>query len=354
LSVAFIADEFPPTVGGIATYSRDVVAFLARRGAVGVWVAGPPARAAPHVPPGTPVFPWPAGAEAIRERGATRVLFNHLNLLEPARLRALRREGRAAFCFVYGADIGLRHGPGVWLARALRFALCRRVVAISGDTAAVFRRRYPFLPPPALLRPGLAAPPAAAPESAPERDVIAVGRLVDRKGFDTLLRAAAILRASRPGLRLTIAGDGPQRDALYALRRELGLDEAVRFVHGLDDAARTAELRRHRVFCLLPRVKSDGDREGFGIVFLEAAAQGLPVVAGRSGGVPDAVADGENGRLVDPLRPAAAAAAMDGLLGDEALRARMARASLAWAARFHWPHRDPARELAFLDGEGAR
>jgi phosphatidylinositol alpha-1,6-mannosyltransferase len=116
----------------------------------------------------------------------------------------------------------------------------------------------------------------------------------------------------------------------------------------LDDRRVAAETARHKVFCQLPRSLSDGDVEGFGIVFLEAAAQGIPVVAGASGGVLDAVDDGKNGFLVDPEDVEGITDKLQSLIENEALNEKMAKQSLNWASRFYWGKRDLAREAGFL------
>lgn len=156
--------------------------------------------------------------------------------------------------------------------------------------------------------------------------VVSVSRLVPRKGMDTLVRAAAILAAERPDLQVVIAGDGRERGRL----RRLATREKVpvRFLGRLGDDDVAALVGCADVFAMLCRTRWRGlEQEGFGIVFLEAAAAGVPQVAGRSGGAHEAVSDGETGIVLDPATPDAAAAAIDTLLDDGERHARMGAAA---------------------------
>jgi phosphatidylinositol alpha-1,6-mannosyltransferase len=150
---------------------------------------------------------------------------------------------------------------------------------------------------------------------------------VPRKGFDTLIEAAALLRHRYPGLQVVIAGRG--RDEAR-LRRKIGdtmsparligfvADEDLPDLYGCADG-----------FAMLCRERWGGlEQEGFGIVFVEAAAAGCPQIAGRSGGSADAVAHGDTGLVVDdPGDVHRVAAALDSLLGDDARREHMRHAS---------------------------
>ena len=169
--------------------------------------------------------------------------------------------------------------------------------------------------------------------------VVTVGRLEQRyKGHDVLLRALALVRSQVPDVELVIVGDGPLREGYEALSVALGLAGSVRFAGALDHAGRNELLLRSHVFAMPSRLPVDGGGEGFGIVYLEAGAHGLPVVAGAVGGALDAVVDGETGLLVDPTDHVAVADAIVDLLRDpvcaEALgsAARERALSLAWPA----------------------
>lgn len=158
------------------------------------------------------------------------------------------------------------------------------------------------------------------------RLVMGISRLVPRKGFDTLVRAAALLQPSHPDLTVGIVGGGRDRKRLDRLAEKEGAP--VRFLGKIPFADLPAAYACGDVFAMLCRNRWAGlEQEGFGIVFLEAAASGVPVVAGASGGVRDAVDDGVTGLVVDrPGDPHAVAAALARLLADTDLRRRMGSA----------------------------
>jgi phosphatidylinositol alpha-1,6-mannosyltransferase len=147
--------------------------------------------------------------------------------------------------------------------------------------------------------------------------------LVPRKGFDVVIEAMAGLDAQ-----LAIAGAG--RDRARLERRARG---GVQFLGRVADADLPALYACADVFAMCCRDRWRGlEAEGFGIVFLEAAACGVPAVAGRSGGSHEAVADGETGYVVPPRDVAAARSAIGRLLADDELRARMGAAARTRAA----------------------
>lgn len=148
--------------------------------------------------------------------------------------------------------------------------------------------------------------------------VVGMSRLVPRKGFDVLVRAATDLAKNHPTLQVVIAGAGRDGARLRRLARRLGAP--VRFVGRVGDGELTSLLGCADVFAMLCRDRWGGlEQEGFGIVFLEAAACAVPVVAGRSGGSAEAVDAGRTGVIVDDPRDVAAVAlALGRLLDDRA------------------------------------
>ena len=163
-----------------------------------------------------------------------------------------------------------------------------------------------------------------------------MGRLWPRKGHEQVLRALVSLKQRLPQVRYWIAGTGGKEPELRRLSTELGLDEIVRFLGYVPEEDLPGLYRQCDLFVLANRRLSSDDMEGFGIVFLEAAASGLPVVGGISGGVPDAVNDGVNGLLVDTEDIDALAEALGRLVADDELRLRMGRESRRWAEGFSW------------------
>jgi phosphatidylinositol alpha-1,6-mannosyltransferase len=152
--------------------------------------------------------------------------------------------------------------------------------------------------------------------------LLTTGNLVQRKGQDVTLRALPELIARYPALHYAIVGDGRDRAELETLANSLSVRAHVSFL-GRAPQERLLDLYRAcDVFLMPSRMRADrNDVEGFGIVFLEANACGKPVVGGCTGGIPDAIIDGETGLLVDPLDSAAIGAAVRQLV-DEPARAR--------------------------------
>ncbi|HEV8440257.1 MAG TPA: glycosyltransferase family 4 protein [Methylomirabilota bacterium] len=156
---------------------------------------------------------------------------------------------------------------------------------------------------------------ARRPRSGP--GVLCVARMYPRKRVGDLLRAAVALRARIPGVHIRIVGRGPEWDGLVRLRADLGLAGAVDLLGDLPLERLAEEYVNADVFCL-PSVQ-----EGFGIVFLEAMAASLPVVACRAAAVPEVVLDGLTGVLAPPREPAALAEALEALIRDTARAKRL-------------------------------
>lgn len=227
------------------------------------------------------------------------------------------------------------------LCRASHVIVNSAFTATLATSAGARRERIAVVPPPLGITSALAQP-AQAPDVRRahslerSRIVLSVGRLVERKGFDTLIRAMAIVRRTHPRAILVIIGDGAERVHLEALARRETI--AVRFIGACSDAETAAWYAASDVFALLPRELPSGDIEGFGIVYLEAGAFGKPVVGARSGGVPEAVLDGETGLLVPSNDPDAAAVAITRLLSDRDLSNDLGNAARTRAQEFSQGH----------------
>lgn len=177
------------------------------------------------------------------------------------------------------------------------------------------------------------------PEVSPERapTLLTVARLDPNKGHDTVIRALPALRQVFPDLRYVIIGPAtPYLETLRELARQLGVGQAVEYRGTVSDAELKQAYREADLFVMISR-ETEGYVEGFGLTFLEAAAAGLPSVAGRSGGIPDAVEDGVSGLLVDPLSPEDVARGVRTLLEDRELLQRMGHQGRqrAWD-QFRW------------------
>ena len=170
---------------------------------------------------------------------------------------------------------------------------------------------------------GVEIPPSVerTPETPPV--VLSIGRLVEKKGFDTLVAAGAALAARGVDFRLLIAGDGPLWATLQRQVNELGIGEVVRFIGPLNRVELESYFARASVFVLPCRVAEDGNRDGLPNTLLEAMARGLPVVSTTLDSVREAISDGAHGLLVEPGDPIALADALARLLDDGELRDRL-------------------------------
>jgi len=159
--------------------------------------------------------------------------------------------------------------------------------------------------------------------------LVSVGRLVEKKGYDDLLRALARVKVAGAEFSCDIYGDGPQREELMRLRRRLCLEDRVRLLGARsNDGVRTA-LEHADAFVLTPRVAADRDRDGIPNVLVEAMASGLPVVTTSAGGTTELVRDGDNGLVCPPGDVPAIAADVEQVLEDPALRCRLGAAARA-------------------------
>jgi phosphatidyl-myo-inositol dimannoside synthase len=182
------------------------------------------------------------------------------------------------------------------------------------------------------------------------RVVVCVSRLVPRKGQDTLIKAMPAIIGAVPDAALLVVGDGPYRRRLEKLVDKVGVRAGVRFT----GAVRWDDLPAHfdagDVFAMPCRTRRGGlDVEGLGIVYLEASASGLPVVAGSSGGAPDAVLSGETGEVVDGNDVTQVASSVANLLANPDRARVMGNAGRAWVEG-KWSWDAAAASLARLLG----
>ena len=170
------------------------------------------------------------------------------------------------------------------------------------------------------------------------RILLTVGNLVERKGHDTVIRALSTLSQGSGDIVYLIAGDGPYRATLERLAKSLGVADRVVFLGRVAEPDLPLLYSMADSFIMLSRERTDQcDVEGFGIVFVEAAACGTPAIAGRSGGVEDAVVDGATGLLVDPHDIAGVAHAITTLLSNRELTQRLGHAARKRAvSEFSW------------------
>jgi colanic acid/amylovoran biosynthesis glycosyltransferase len=157
--------------------------------------------------------------------------------------------------------------------------------------------------------------PSASPVTS--QSVLFVGRLVEKKGCEYLLRALQLVQQKHPRCELTVIGDGPLRPSLEALARDLGVHCQFRGVQSAAVIRQTLETTR--IFCTPSLTAADGDSEGLGMVFAEAQAMGVPVISTMHGGIPEVVVDRLTGLLTPERDQQALADALSLLLADDDL-----------------------------------
>ena len=167
--------------------------------------------------------------------------------------------------------------------------------------------------------------------------LVFVGRLVEKKGVDVLLRAYAHLARQRALPGLSIVGDGPLRPELEGMARDLGLAQSVTFAGAVPNAQLPQLLNRHAIAVVPSVVAASGDQEGLGLVTVEAMGCGCAVIASDLPAIRDVVRDGRNGLLFAPADAGALAVAIERLIDDDALRCELARQGGEGARRdFDW------------------
>lgn len=366
--IHILTHEFHPRRGGIATVTEEMARAATALGApVEVWApAGTPGAAEPA---------WPFPVHRLRQRGThdfrcvlatactlvrERRRFRDATvwLAEPGPMLALMtlqwipafRPRRLVLTF-HGSEILRFHRDPLtrWLVRRLiRHAV--RIGTLTQYTRDLLCRHFPAAAGKVCLTPGAVrsiSDPRPADAAAAPRDkvrILTVGRLHPRKGQ---LQTLAALAALPPALRAQIEYDIVGRDARGGYEQELrraaaAVDFPVRFLGDLDDREVEDAYAAADIFAMTS-IEHGLSVEGFGLVYLEAAAHGLPVIAHAVGGVREAVVPDETGLLVSPDDPGALTAAFARLIADPALRRRLGEAGRTWAQRHDW--RESARRL---------
>lgn len=200
-----------------------------------------------------------------------------------------------------------------------------------------------------VINPGIDLPDRQPGSTARPRrpTIVTIARMVDRyKGHDVMIEAVDQLRISMPELHWVVIGDGPQRGKYEERVADRALEDNITFLGVVGDSERDDALASADVFAMPSRVPPGGGGEGFGLVYLEAGGHGVPVVAGDEGGAMDAVVDGVSGLLVDPRDAKAVAAALESILTDRVLAARLSEGARAEAESRTWASfTEPIRAL---------
>jgi phosphatidylinositol alpha-1,6-mannosyltransferase len=366
-----VTNDFPPRTGGIESFvlamaqrmpPGEVVVHTARQRGAAAFDATLPFTVVRD--PSPLMVPIPAitrrAAALVRGYSCDQVWFGAaapLGLMAPA----LRRAGARRL-------VATTHGHEVWWSRVpLTRPLIRRIGAgtdvvtylgefcrswIAPALAPADRARMVQLTPgvdDTTFHPGADGASVRARYGLGDRPVVVcVSRMVARKGQDMLVRALPQIRSQVPGAALLLVGDGPHRRAVEKLAARLGVRQHVVFTGRVPWEQTPAYYAAGDVFCMPTRTRLAGlEPEALGICYLEAAATGLPVVAGDSGGAPDAVLEGENGYVVNGRDVAAVAQACIRLLADRELAARFGERGRDWVAQ-QWRWDDLAIRLRHL------
>ncbi len=371
--ILLVTNDFPPRRGGIQSYLEQFVLRLVSDGEHDLTVYAPrwkgsddydraaPMRVVRH--PGTLMLPEPGVDRRMRdlitEHGIETVWFGAAAPLALLARRARDAGAARVLACTHGHEVG-------WSMLPVARSALRRIGDGSdvityvsrytrGRFAAAFgpRARLEHLPPGVdtdRFRPDPAARARLRDRyGLGERPVaVCVSRLVPRKGQDMLIRAMPQIRRRVDGATLVIVGGGPHAEALHRLADRCGVADDVVFTAGVPGDELAAHYAMGDVFAMPCRTRGYGlDVEGLGIVFLEASATGVPVVAGRSGGAPETVLDGETGRVVDGRSVDEIADAVAGLLADPETARRMGEAGRRWIVR-DWNWATHAARLADL------
>lgn len=359
--VILITHEFYPRRGGIATFAEEMARASVGLGyEVEVW--------AQSAPPAVEKDDWPFRLRRMPLKGShdltcqlqlTRELIQHRRILrrgtvylpEPGPMMTMMllqffrtfRPRRLVLTF-HGSEILTFAGSPLrrWLAGQL-IRRATRVSTLSNYSRSLLLRHFPEAQDKITLTPGALRSDFAviAPKPSARKHkivVLTVGRLHPRKGQLLTLEALQLLPAAvRAGLEYWIVGGQSKGQYERALRDAAAKvpDLAVRFLGDMPDEELSQVYEGADIFAMTS-VNLERSVEGFGLVYLEAAAHGLPVVAHDVGGVSEAVVEGLTGLLVPPERPAQLAAAFEKLIHDPALRKRLGDAGRGWARRTCW------------------
>ena len=365
-----VTNDFPPRAGGIQQFVHNLAVRLPAGSLVAyasTWKGaakfdGEQPFEVTREDTGT-LLPTPAvarrAAEIARSHGCDTVWFGAaapLGLLA----RPLRRTAgiRRAIGLTHGHEIGWAALPGARQALR-RIARGNDTLTYLGEYQRVrldkalhgltdLRRLAPGVDVDAF-HPGVDGGPVRAKYGLSDRPVIVcVSRLVPRKGQDMLIRALPEICRRVPGAALLLGSGGPYRPKLERLARDLGVAADVVFTGSVPWAQLPELYAAGDVYAMPCRTRAGGlDVEGLGIVYLEASATGLPVVAGDSGGAPDAVLDGETGCVVGGRDVAAIAGRISDLLNDPDRAKAMGVAGRSWVER-EWRWEQQAERLSSL------
>jgi phosphatidylinositol alpha-1,6-mannosyltransferase len=344
-----VTNDFPPRPGGIQAFVHALVSRLPGGEAVVYapqWKGAAPFDAAQGFPvvrhTGSLMLPVPdvlrRARDVARAEGCDRVWFG---AAAPLALLAKPLGLARSVASTHGHEVGWALLPG---ARQVLRRIGRDVDVVTYLGDYTRRRLAPALGPQAtlaqlpsgvdtdLFHPGAGGEQVRRRYDLGDRPVVVcVSRLVPRKGQDVLVRVLPEIRRRVPDAALLVVGGGPDLERLERLASAAGVREHVVLTGSVPWEQLPAHYAAGDVFAMPCRTRRGGlEVEGLGIVYLEASASGLPVVAGRSGGAPDAVLEGRTGHVVDGTSDAQVTDAVAGLLADPERARALGAAGRAW------------------------
>lgn len=360
-------NDFPPLTGGEATLYFGLARHLGAREAV---VLAPRSAGDTGVDATLPVEVlrrWlPAHGGEIRRAARTVLEGMHLATILARRrfdylvcgqllsigapMALLARILRVRYgVFVHGADLADYAQRAPWRALARWIVSgAHTVIANSRFSAALVDRLLPGAARRIIVLP-MGVDPAPHVDPALVRDLrrryglgagpvlLSVSRLIPMKGHDVVIDALPRLLGRFPDLVYLVVGEGVHLGALRERARERRVSERVVFAGSVPAGELAAHYRLATLFVQLSRTTGSYDGlEGFGLTYLEAASHGIPCIGGRSGGVPEAIDDGQSGILLPPEDSALLAKTVEGLLSDPRALRRLSRGALRWAASHSW------------------
>lgn len=298
--LAILTLDFAPETGGVQNYLYESVKRLAASCQISVITPVKPAPAAPETAINR-VMPDSASVSSfykvLKNLQPDIVLVGHAH---PKLLMAARLHGRYAL-ITYGNDY--LAGQKRWHRPLFNWLIRQAKPLITISQANVSKLNTLNIKPDVIIHPGTNPQRFSPLQKSPSNKIIllTIARLVPRKGIDTVIESLPALLESCPNLQYQIGGQGPDLDRLQSLVNQLQLSSAVQFLGYLPDEQLPDIYRAADIFVMPSREAAQNTSvEGFGIVFLEASASGLPIVATHSGGIPEAVLDGKTGLLVQP------------------------------------------------------
>lgn len=341
MKILLATNDFPPEIGGIQTYCYQLAKNLALLGEEIVVLASGVE--------GDLEFDKRQNFKIARPKRKISLYFTFFSILRRERIEKILVAHRANYARLASwAKIHLKipydiiiYGGEILLSRRRKsirqnFARAGRIITISNFTKerlieiGIPEKKIVVIHPgvdPIKFNPKFDSSSIKKKYNlAGKRIILTVSHLVKRKGHHNVLRALPQVLEKVPNLVYLIVGKGEEEEKLKGIVKDLKLEDKIIFVEEIEER----ELPFYYAACdlfIMPsyEIKERGDVEGFGIAYLEAGASGKPVIGGRSGGVPDAIIDGETGLLVDPLNISQIAGALISLLTNSELAQRLGK-----------------------------